>query len=783
MNRKGPQPRDIKELLLAAALLKDYRYADGDNTGNATECRRIIVDSRSATSETGTLFAALKTGIADGHAYLGEVYAAGIRLFLVEKMPQEDMPQAYCFVVTSVPDAMKCLAGAMAASGTACNIIVTGSYGKTQVKELIYRGLAAIDDAVRSPRSHNSFIGTAMAQFENNIDRHDNVITEIGIDGPGQAKRILDLVPKADIAVITPITDEHDEAFADHRAKIAEKITLTRNCHTIVYAAADPDLADMLAAEADRRATIGENLQLIPVSPTDADPTIFHALAKAATGVDVSDIPLITTRIDIRESTANNILLIDGFTHDIASLRESLDFMRRHATPVRRNVLIVGDILKTADEATIDEGSIKEIADRYGVDRIIYHTDRAALEAVERGNAITDSQILFFGGDELKPFVSALESAGHDTSLEVNLDAVAHNFNYYRRIAGPDVGIIAMVKASAYGAGAEETARLLQSRGAACLAVAVVDEGINLRRAGITMPVMVMNPMTNRYQALFANRLEPAVFSLDELRTLISEAERYGAQRYPVHIKLDTGMHRVGFVEGALDGLCDILADTDAVRVESVFTHLATADCPDMNDYTQGQIKAFYNMSDRLADRLPSFRRHILNTAGLMRFAGCGPYEMCRVGIGLYGISPLPPEFPHDLRPAATLRSTIISLKHWPAGTPIGYGCKGRTTAAAADSVIATVPIGYADGLNRHLGQGAASFLIGGRMCPTIGNICMDQCMVDVTGVPEVAVGDSVEIFGDNIAVETIAETLGTIPYEVLTSVSPRVRRTYFTRF
>lgn len=782
MSTKGLTPQYIKELLLQAQLLSDYRFADGDSDGTSTAARRLIVDSRSATAEPGTVFAALRTDVADGHNYLPEVYAAGVRMFIVEHMPAETMPMACVFVVSSVPEALKCLSGTVAATSSACNFIVTGSYGKTQVKELMFRALATADDVVRSPRSHNSFIGVAMAQFENNIDRHDNIITEIGIDGPGQAKNVLALVPRADIAVITPITDEHDAAFpGGHREKIAEKIALTANCHTIVYADVDADLRTMLADEATRRADAGNPVRLVPVTEHDACPTIFHALAGAATGIDVSGLSLISTRIDIRESTADNILLIDSFTHDIASLRESLDFMRRHATPVRKNVVIVGDILTTAGGDTVSADTVATIARRYDIDRIIDYRDSAALEAIERGEGITDAQILFFGGDELKPFLSALESADHDTSLEVNLDAVAHNFNYYRRLAGAGTGIIAMVKASAYGTGAVEIGRLLQSRGAACLAVAVVDEGISLRRAGITMPIMVMNPMTNRYQALFANRLEPAVFSINELRTLIAEAERYGARRYPVHIKLDTGMHRVGFIDESLDELCDILATTDALKVQSVFTHLATADCPDMNDYTQSQIDAYYRMADRLAARLPRFRRHLLNTAGIMRFAGCGPYDMCRVGIGLYGISPLPAEYPHDLQPVATLRSTIISLKHWPAGTPIGYGCKGRT--AGADSLIATVPIGYADGLNRHLSRGAASFLIGGRLCPTIGNICMDQCMVDVTAVPDVAVGDTVEIFGNNIAVETLADTLGTIPYEILTSVSPRVRRTYFTRF
>lgn len=335
-----------------------------------------------------------------------------------------------------------------------------------------------------------------------------------------------------------------------------------------------------------------------------------------------------------------------------------------------------------------------------------------------------------------------------------------------------------MVKASAYGMGAEEIGRALQSQGAAYLAVAVVDEAVALRDAGITMPVMVLNPITNRYHTLFSYNLEPAIFSPEELNRMLAEAKTEGVSGFPIHIKIDTGMHRVGFLENQIDYIAEVLQGQENVRVASVFTHLATADCLDMDEYTAGQIEAFQRIAGKLAYRLGyNPKRHYLNTAGMMRFADSGDYDMARLGIGLYGISPYAGPEAAFLKPVAAFRSRIISLKHWPAGTPIGYGCKGRTER---DSIIATVPVGYADGVNRHLGNGGAGFVVRGVECPTIGNICMDLCMVDVTDAQGVSVGDSVEIFGSQMPVERLAERLGTIPYEILTSVSPRVRRTYF---
>lgn len=374
--------------------------------------------------------------------------------------------------------------------------------------------------------------------------------------------------------------------------------------------------------------------------------------------------------------------------------------------------------------------------------------------------------------------VRMLEARTHETVLEVNLDALVSNFNFYRSKLRPETGIVAMVKASGYGAGSYELAKTLQSRGAAYLAVAVLDEGIDLRNAGITMPVMVLNPKVLNYRLLFANKLEPEIYGFDILNEIIAEARKLGVRNYPVHIKLDTGMHRLGFLESDLPELIECISRQDNIRISSVFSHLATADCPDMDDYTDLQLETFHRCSTKIVEAFPyRIKRHILNTAGIIRRPQY-QYDMVRLGIGLYGVPVLNDGSEAPLRQVSTLRSPIISIKQWDAGTTIGYGRRGVLTRR---SLIATLPIGYADGINRHMGCGNVSFIVNGVKCPTVGNICMDICMIDVTDVPEVKVGDSVEIFGEANPASALSQPLGTIPYEILTSVSPRVPRLYFS--
>ncbi len=737
----------------------------------------LCADSRSVVNPSETLFAAIKTPLADGHRFIEPLLRRGVRNFIVEYVPQAlASTDANFIVVPSVVGALGEIARERL-GGVDGGVLITGSHGKTTLKELLYRTLLGEKKVRRSPRSWNSSVGLPLAVWDMTITPADSavLITEAGIDGPGQARIISNIIGTSHgTGVITPLTAEHDSAFESHTAKVLEKIHLVSGCRNIFYAAGDAELETLLARELP-------NAQLRAVEQGDY-PTIYHALAAAvARSLGASEealgrlmsLPVVNKRRQIAEGSFNNTIYRDFFTPDIRSLQDALDFMRRHTTPAREKVLLLGDLL----EGNFDRA--RELALQMGVDRVESISEEL-LANIHTGKEVNHAQVLLFGCDSplMTDIAEALESAGHDTTLEVDLDAVVHNFNYYRSLVPAGTGIVAMVKASAYGMGAIEIGMAMQSAGAASLAVAVIEEGIALREAGITMPVMVLNPVTNRYPALFAHHLEPAVFSPEELERMIKEAGKCGVKNYPVHIKLDTGMHRVGFIASQLDRIVELLNSTDAVRAASIFSHLATADCLDKDDYTLGQIASFTAMADTLREKLGTdVSRHILNTAGMMRFANACNYEMSRLGIGLYGLEPYRGGAAGALRPVAAFRSHIISLKHWPADTPIGYGCNGHTKGA--DSIIATVPVGYADGIDRRLGRGNASFVVRGVECPTIGVICMDLCMIDVTAVPGVAVGDTVEIFGPQIPVERISDTLGTISYEILTSVAPRVKRVY----
>lgn len=705
----------------------------------ARRINRIITDSRVTVAGKRTLFAALRTDVNDGHRYIPEMYSRGVRTFLVDAKAdlgyiKKKCRSAFLLVVDDVLLTLGELASRM--NTGSCRVIVTGSTLKTEVKESLYRGLKdAGFNVFRSPRSFNSYLGVCLSVFENYFAGGSDIqIFEIGIDGPGQAEPLRRIIRPA-VGVVTDITDEHDENFESHQAKVAEKEKLVEG--TLTVSEAFPEV------------------KLPVIEPG-------------------------SLRTGIVEGVRNNTLIIDNFTPDAFSLGSALELLNRHSSPHRALVLALG---------TVSDYKPSKLSG-YRVDKVIELSERVSPQsAQEAADEISDSDILVFGGhtEALDVFVSSLEKADHDTNLVVDLDALVHNFNSYRRMVPPGTGMVCMVKASGYGAGAIEVAKALQEAGASYLAVAVVDEGVQMRSSGITMPIMVMNPISRHYEALFSNRLEPAVFSPYELERLIFEARKAGIKHYPVHIKIDTGMHRVGFGTDDLSHLVEMLRSQDNVYVASVFSHLATADCLDKDDHTQLQIKRFKQSVNYLEEQLEyGFRTHLLNTAGMMRYDylnnlseekgyGSLDFDMARLGIGLYGISPL--DGTDDrLQPVATLRTSVISVKRYPAGTCVGYGCKGVT---AHDAVIATLPIGYADGLDRRLGNGASSFLVNGVECPTIGNICMDMCMLDVTAAPDVCVGTPVEIFGESMPIERLAFTLGTIPYEILTSVGPRVLRSY----
>lgn len=762
----------------------------GTTTGEET-VEFFIFDSRSLIFPDGTMFCAMATDAADGHAFIADLYGKGVRLFMVEQLPDyaQRLADAKFIVVNNVFEAIEKL-GAQARKRLDMPVVaITGSQGKTVAKEMAYE--LSGGNCWRSPRSWNSRLGVPMSLLE--ADQNAMfAIQEVGIDRPGDMSALEDIV-KPTIGVITSITSEHDGGFSSEDQKIAEKLLLFEHCDTIIYNGAYKKLAKAISDKfADRKLVDVAEYSREFENFVDIDLALAAAICGEC-GILADPMPVapVSNRLDVHEGVNDCQMIFDGFTADLRSLMASLDFMRRRALPTRSRTLIISDIDGSYEKLT-------KLADAFGITRIIgigkELSENQALfsptikletpESVEAFlkdydiNDFSSETILIAGGpdDEFKQIKAMLESARHDTIFEINLDAVVHNFNYYRSLLKPTTGLVAMVKASAYGTGALEISKTMQSQGAAYLAVAVIDEGVELRRGGITMPIMVLNPITTNYKALFANRLEPSVFSLRELHTLVAEARKAGVKQFKAHIKLDTGMHRVGFTEAEIPALIEELKKAPELHVASIFSHLATADCPDQGDYTMMQLESFERMSSKIIDATPyPVKRHILNTAGIMTHPEY-QYDMCRLGIGLYGISPLESD-KGDLRTVATLSSRIASIKHWPAGTTIGYGRRGLLER---DSVIATVPIGYADGLNRHLSRGNSSFIVRGEACPTVGNICMDQCMIDITDVPDAELGDNVEIYGNQQSVEHLAEILDTIPYELLTAVSPRVKRIYY---
>lgn len=755
-----------------------------DNTHNHI-ITSLLTDSRDLTFPDSTLFFALRTAVNDGHRYIAPLYSNGVRYFVVDKKgsyDESDFPEATFLKVDDTLNALQTLAGHVRSTIDCPVIGITGSRGKTIVKELLYRTMQDSCRIVRSPRSYNSQTGVPLSVWELN-DATETAIFEAGISQPGEMARLQKII-RPTVGIFTSLTDEHSEGFESIRQKAAEKAKLFISCRTVIVPRdgenarlikeamknANP-CAEIIEAEGGNKAMVEATLKAIGAKKYDKE------------RLD-SESEKITSRIDVTETLKNCIIVTDTFTNDMQSVHLALNTTVRHLTPGRKLTFILAGKPRQYDTEALLKLLRAKNADRFigiGVNiecRDIRCEYAGSVDEFLKKYTISDFEdevILIKGerGSGAEDIKALLEAPRHETVMEVDLGSINRNFNFFKSKLKQGTGIVAMVKASGYGVGSLELAKTLQNQGASYLAVAVVDEGVELRRAGITMPIIVMNPLGTNYKALFDNRLEPSIFSIRELELLLESAAKYDITDYPVHIKLDTGMHRLGFLEDELDELSEALSRQNNIKVRSIFSHLATADCPDQNEYTRLQLSNFARMSDKLLDSLPyQAMRHILNTAGILRYPE-HQYDMVRLGIGLYGVAPIDG---YKLCTVARLFSTIISIKEWNQGTTIGYGRKGKVEKP---SVIATVPIGYADGLNRHLSNGGAFVLVNGRKCPIIGNICMDQCMVDVTGAGA-KIGDKVEIFGENAPIERLSDALGTIPYEVLTSVSPRVKRIYF---
>ncbi len=751
----------------------------------------VLTDSRSVADGRHSIFFALKTPTNDGHNFISELITKGVRAFVVERIPADVNPDDAEFIIVREPlITLQQLAAAHRAEKLRDTevIAVCGSAGKTIIKEWVAETLAQIALTGWSPRSFNSRIGVPLSVLGVPEGARYAVI-ECGVSERGEMA-VLENIVRPNLVIVSGIDrTRHSGGFASFDEKCREKLTLAANARAVIYPAELNEEVEHIVPDSVLKISVA-----IPPCADwiERDRLISEAALRYLHQPLLPEIvrPL-ETRLNVSQGVNNCLIIDDRFSCDTHSLPSAIDFMRRRRADGLSMTLILDRLRGSADLRAVADmvnlagiSRVIAIGSEYKPFRHLFPSDSRFFDSGEEmlGElTISDFSrelILAKGerGGAVAQFADTLQARHHETVLEVNLDAVVHNFNQYRAMLRPETGMVAMVKASGYGAGAFELARTLQSHGAAYLAVAVVDEGEELRRAGITMPIMALNPKVTDYDSLFANRLEPEVFSFEMLDEIIREGAKRGIADYPIHVKFDTGMHRLGFLKENIEELCSSLSKSNVVKVRSVFSHLATADCLDMDDYTLGQLNLFTEICEEMKRRLGyPFMRHILNSAGIARFPQW-QFEMVRLGIGLYGIDTLGIPETANLRQVSSLRSIIISIKNWTAGTSIGYG---RRTILDHDAIIATVPVGYADGLDRHLSNGKGVVWVNGVLCPIVGNICMDACMIDITGA-NAKVGDSVEFFGDNLPVETMSDALATIPYEVLTSVSPRVRRVYY---
>lgn len=803
----------------------------------------LLTDSRSLSFPEATLFFALSSKRNDGARYIPDLYIREVRNFVISRetyslMEEEGAfggihPDANYLVVPHPLKALQKLAEQHRSRFQIPVIGITGSNGKTVVKEWLYQLLGPDRPTVRSPRSYNSQIGVPLSVWR--LDEGAELaIFEAGISEPGEMKALESII-KPTIGILTNIGGAHQENFFSLQDKCQEKLSLFRDCDVLIYNGDDEFISSCVARsllsareiawsrkDVDKPLFISkvekkEDCTLINYRYLDMDHSytlpfiddasienslnclaacLYLMLPPERISERMAHLEPVGMRLEVKEGRNGCLLINDSYNSDLVSLDIALDFLyRRSLTTSLKRTLILSDILETGQNAAMLYRQVAQLlesrhveriigvgkelcehAGRFGIEKAFYADTDALLRALQKGELRLENEIVLikgarrFGFDDL---AEVLEKKVHETILEVNLGAMVENLNWYRSLLNPGVKMTCMVKASAYGAGSYEIAKTLQEHRVDYLAVAVADEGSELRKAGITTNILIMNPEMTAFKTMFDYHLEPEVYSFGLLDALVREAEKQGITNYPIHIKIDTGMHRLGFLPEEIPALTECLKGQDAVIVRSVFSHLVGSDSVQFDDFTRQQIAIFKDASARLQAAFPhKILRHICNSAGIERFPEA-QFDMVRLGIGLYGINPITNAVMHNV---SSLYTTILQIHEVPQVDTVGYSRRGRLTRP---SRIAALPIGYADGLNRHLGNGHAYCLVNGKKAPYVGNICMDVCMIDVTDI-DCKEGDRVEIFGDHLPVTILSDALDTIPYEVLTSVSTRVKRVYY---
>ena len=811
-----------------------------------TTAQYLLTDSRLLVNPAETIFFAIKGERHDGHQFIEKLYQKGVRQFVVEQKAitqnlrkiLEILIDAQIWEVESSVLTMQQLAKQKREQFTIPVIGITGSNGKTIVKEWLAQLLSPDYVVVKSPKSYNSQIGVPLSVWQMNAS-HTLGIFEAGLSKPHEME-YLERVIQPTIGIFTNIGSAHDEGFRSRKSKITEKLKLFTHCQKLIYCSdyeeIDEEIKIILKAVNPKCELISWGRDQAPPARAAYRPgggaTEFEIRFKLQTtdhrlstysfyspfgggfwafenlthcivamlefGIEPSEIQKrinklrpVSMRLEVKQGINNCILIDDSYNNDLVGLTMALNFLTQQDQR-KGKILILSDLLQTGQK---EENLYQEIADlllrksinkligvgeafcgnqQYFLDNSIFYSSTQDFLSNFSTASLHDAVVLIKGARpfQFEKIVHHLEEKLHGTVLEINLDSITHNLNYYKEKIGTNTKIMVMVKAFAYGSGSTDVAQLLQFHHVDYLSVAYTDEGVVLRQNGISLPIMVMNPSVEGFDKMVSFDLEPEIYSPSIFKKFIKLND---GKKVKIHLKLDTGMHRLGFVEDDLETLISQLVENLNIEVATIFSHLVGADDAAHNEFSKLQCERFINWSERIALALNySPVRHILNSAGIVRFPDF-KLDMVRLGIGLYGVEVNGLE-QKNLKNVGTLKTIISQIKHVKKGESVGYSRRG---IVEKDTKIATIAIGYADGFDRRFGNGTGEVMVNGVLCPVVGNVCMDMTMIDITEA-NATEGNEVIVFGENLPISKLAQNIGTIPYEILTGVSERVRRVFF---
>jgi len=813
------------------------------SSGNEHLIDNLLLDSRKIAHPASSVYIPLVTNRRNAHQFIDDMYNAGVTCFIIsEDIDVSKFKNCWFIRVENTLTALQQLVAWHRSKFNVPVIGITGSNGKTIIKEWLYQLLEPDHKIVRSPKSFNSQIGVPLSVWELKSE-YTLAIFEAGISQAGEMDH-LEKIIKPTIGIFTNIGETHNEGFLNLRHKINEKLNLFKNASTLIYCKDYHELHDcILQFSTQLKNNIDKDLQLICWSRKSEADLFITSVAKTGNislinavfeGKQISiQIPFtddayiedsihcwmtmlffqipneiimqrmqklahIAMRLELMKGINNCTIINDSYNSDVSSFTIALDFLAQQNQHEHKTV-ILSDILQSGrDNELYDE--VAELLKQKKIKRLIgigdsifrnksvfrlnrkldstfYKTTDEFLNAIDTSSFENES-ILIKGARkyEFEKIAKRLEERIHQTVMEINLNALVQNLNTYRSLLKKETKIMAMVKAFSYGSGSFEVANKLQYEGIDYLAVAYTDEGILLRKNGIELPIMVMNADDNTFDLLIEWNLEPEIYNMRSLLKILQTVQHADKILYPIHIKLDTGMHRLGFEEEELDSLIEILLTHNELKVASVFSHLSGSEEAELDQFTKMQAAQFKNMTTRLIEKLGyPFLMHLCNSSGIVRHPELH-FDMVRLGLGLYGFDSSS-KLNKQLKNVSRLKTIISQVKHVPVSETVGYNRKGILNR---DTIIGTVCVGYADGIPRRLGNGVGRMLINGKTAPIIGNVCMDMCMLDITDIPDATEGETVIVFGEELPVTELAKWANTIPYEILTGISQRVKRVYY---